>query len=83
MRCLPGVSGFPKAKSLHSNKGLCAVNRCLHDLRLAVVLVCSFAMADLRIVVTLVLALHFPVFASGQLQMILRRGAASILLGGS
>ncbi len=35
-------------------------------------------MADLRIAVTLVLALHFPVFTSGQLQMILRRGAASI-----
>ncbi len=34
----------------------------------------SFAMADLRIVVVLVLALHFPVFSTGQLQIILASG---------
>ncbi len=68
-----------KAESFHSDKGLYVVNRRLHDLRLAVVLVCSFVMAVLADLWTcLVLALHFPVFTSGQLQMILQRSTASI-----
>ncbi len=57
---------------LNLSAGLHVVNRNLHDLRLAVVLVCSRAMANLRIAVTLVLMLHFSVFASGQLQVMLQ-----------